>query len=135
MKIDGGCHCGAIAYEAEIDPDQVSICHCTDCQTLGGSAFRVGAVALDGTLRFLSGRPRTYVKTAESGAPREQAFCAVCGGQIYSSTAGDARPKSYRLRVGSIRQRGQLVPKVQIWRRSAQSWVDDIAAIQAVETQ
>jgi hypothetical protein len=39
MKIDGGCHCGAIAYEAEVDPDRVGICHCTDCQQLTGTAF------------------------------------------------------------------------------------------------
>ena len=32
MKIDGGCHCGAITYEAEVDPEKTSICHCTDCQ-------------------------------------------------------------------------------------------------------
>jgi hypothetical protein len=41
MKIDGACHCGRISYEAEIDPDDVTICHCTDCQTLSGSAFRI----------------------------------------------------------------------------------------------
>src|SRR4029453_1097434 len=29
MKIDGGCHCGYITYEAEIDPDKTLICHCT----------------------------------------------------------------------------------------------------------
>ena len=40
MKIDGTCHCGNITYQAEIDPDQVYICHCTDCQTISGSAFR-----------------------------------------------------------------------------------------------
>jgi hypothetical protein len=40
MKIDGGCHCGYIAYEAEADPAKTYICHCTDCQTLSGSAFR-----------------------------------------------------------------------------------------------
>ena len=40
MKIDGGCHCGYIAYEAEADPAKAMICHCTDCQTLSGSAFR-----------------------------------------------------------------------------------------------
>ena len=135
MKIDGACHCGEITYEAEVDPDQVSICHCTDCQTLGGGAFRVGAVALDGTLRFLGGRPKTYVKIAQSGTPREQAFCANCGSQIYSSSAGDQQPKSYRLRVGTIRQRDRLSPKVQIWHRSAQSWVDDIGSIRSVETQ
>jgi len=27
MKIDGGCHCGYITYEAEADPEKVGICH------------------------------------------------------------------------------------------------------------
>ena len=30
MKIDGACHCGLIAYEAEADPEMTGICHCTD---------------------------------------------------------------------------------------------------------
>ena len=42
MKIDGECLCGDVAYEAEIDPENVGLCHCTDCQTLSGSAFRIG---------------------------------------------------------------------------------------------
>ena len=29
MQIDGQCHCGKITYEAEIDPEAVSVCHCT----------------------------------------------------------------------------------------------------------
>jgi hypothetical protein len=41
MIIDGACHCGLIKYEAEIDPEKVRVCHCTDCQSLTGSAFRV----------------------------------------------------------------------------------------------
>lgn len=41
MKITGGCHCGAIRYEAEVDPATAGICHCTDCQVLSGTAFRV----------------------------------------------------------------------------------------------
>ncbi|HEY2210468.1 MAG TPA: GFA family protein, partial [Bradyrhizobium sp.] len=32
MNIDGQCHCGLVTYQADIDPGQVSICHCTDCQ-------------------------------------------------------------------------------------------------------
>ena len=31
MKIDGGCHCGHISFEAEIDSEKVVACHCTDC--------------------------------------------------------------------------------------------------------
>ena len=45
MKIDGGCYCGYITYTAEIDPENVGICHCTDCQTFSGSAFRTSVRA------------------------------------------------------------------------------------------
>ena len=48
MKIDGQCHCGQITFEAEIDPEAVSICHCRDCQTLTGSPFRVTAICSAG---------------------------------------------------------------------------------------
>ncbi len=43
MKVDGRCHCGHVTYQAEIAPGRMSICHCTDCQQLAGSAFRVTA--------------------------------------------------------------------------------------------
>jgi hypothetical protein len=29
MRIDGRCHCGAIVYSAEVDPETAAICHCT----------------------------------------------------------------------------------------------------------
>jgi hypothetical protein len=34
MKVDGRCHCGFITFAAEIVPEKVWLCHCTDCQTL-----------------------------------------------------------------------------------------------------
>jgi hypothetical protein len=40
MKIDGGCDCGYITYEAEADPEKTTICRYTDCQHL---AFRTCA--------------------------------------------------------------------------------------------
>jgi len=39
MRIQGGCHCGKVSYEAEADPAKAGICHCTDCQTLSGSPY------------------------------------------------------------------------------------------------
>jgi hypothetical protein len=41
MKVQGRCHCGKITYEAELDPAAVASCHCTDCQMLTGTAYRV----------------------------------------------------------------------------------------------
>jgi hypothetical protein len=134
MKIEGGCHCGYITYEAEVDPAKASICHCTDCQTLSGTAFRTAVPAPDSAFWILSGEPTVYVKVAESGAKRAQAFCPRCGSPIYATSVGEG-PKVYNIRVGTVRQRDQLVPKRQIWFRSHQRWLDDIADIGTVEKQ
>ena len=106
MHVDGGCHCGNITYEAEIDPEAVSICHCTDCQTLTGTAYRVNVRVRKQDLKMRGGTPRTYVKTAESGNKRAHAFCPDCGTPIYS-TSTDADPQVYGLRVGPARRRAQ----------------------------
>lgn len=134
MKIDGACHCGDITYEADIDPENVVICHCTDCQTLSGSAFRTVALTREGTFTLRSGEPKIYVKTAESGAKRQQAFCPQCGTPIYS-TSEDAVPKIHGIRVGTIRQRDQLVPKRQIWSRSEQHWLAGLGSVQKLDRQ
>ena len=127
MKIDGCCHCGYITYEAEIDPEKVMICHCTDCQTLSGSAFRTVALTREGTFKLLSGELKIYVKTGENGAKRPQSFCPECGTPIYSTTVGEG--PNHAVRVGTARQRDQLVPKVQLWCRSSQSWLNDLSAV------
>jgi len=132
MKIDGACHCGSITYEAEIDPTRVDICHCTDCQTLSGSAYRT-TVPVAAEHFMMSGTPTLYTKTAENGNRRFQAFCPTCGSPIYSSAA-EEMPAVYNIRVGTVRQRGQLVPSVQIWCRSAQPWANDLRNIPRMET-
>jgi hypothetical protein len=133
MKIDGRCHCGFITFEAEADPENVAVCHCTDCQSLSGSAFRT-VIRVGDTFRLLSGEPTVYVKTAESGNKRAQAFCPRCGSPIYATSVGEG-PKAYGVRAGTVRQRDQFIPKVQIWSRSRQKWAADLASVRMVEKQ
>ena len=127
MKIDGACHCGKITYEAEIDPEKVGICHCTDCQTTSGTAYRTNVPTERNTFRLLTGEPRIYDKTADSDNRRAHVFCADCGTPLFST--GETNRESYGLRVGSIRQRSQLRPRAQGWCRSAQPWAMDISAL------
>ena len=134
MKVDGGGHCGNIRYEAEVDPATVVICHCTDCQTLSGSAFRTVVPTKEGSFRLLSGVPKVYVKTGESGNRREQTFCPNCGTPIYSGPVGDGA-KVVSLRVGTVRLRDQMVPTDQYWFRSAQAWLSALPTIKRRETQ
>ena len=133
MKIDGGCFCGAITYRATVDPEKTSICHCTDCQKLTGTAFRVTVPASEDQFE-MQGSPKIYIKTAESGAKRAQAFCPECGSHIYATSVGDG-PKVYGIRVGTARQREELVPRKQIWHRSALHWLPEFKAMEVVETK
>jgi hypothetical protein len=131
MKVDGQCHCGQIRYEAEVDVDKVSVCHCTDCQTLTGTAYRVSVPAPASTFVFLAGSPKIYIKTADSGTKRAQAFCSNCGTPIYSADAQN--PQSYALRVGTMSQRAELPATRQIWCRSSLPWVSDISNLERSE--
>ena len=133
MRIDGGCHCGYIKYEAEVDPSKVAICHCTDCQTLSGTAFRTVVPAPKEGFRMLAGQPKIYIKTAESGNKRAQAFCPECGTPLYATSPAD--PQVYGIRVGSVRQRAELRPQRQVWHRSALDWLGDLASVPVVEKQ
>src|ERR1700684_3707828 len=123
MKIDGGCSCGAIKIEGEADPEKVQICHCTDCQTSTGTAFRV-SIPVPGITFKMTGQPNIYVKTtADSGKPRVQAFWGTCACALYQARQGEAVQRAYAGRVGILRQRDQLVPRRQNWFRSARPWV------------
>ena len=73
MQVDGSCHCGRITYKAGVDPARASVCHCTDCQALSGGPYRVSVPAEAANFQLLTGKPKGYVKTAESGAKRLQA--------------------------------------------------------------
>src|SRR4030095_6708295 len=96
MRVNGSCHCGQITYEAEVDPERVRVCNCTDCQVLTGSAFRVSVAAKAQTFRLLTGRPKVYVKTGDSGAKRRHAFCPNCGTPVTASADSDDPPSYSR---------------------------------------
>ncbi|HVW73364.1 MAG TPA: GFA family protein [Rhizomicrobium sp.] len=130
MQVDGQCLCGAIAYEATVDPAKATICHCTACQTLSGAPFRASAPAKAEDFHIRKGSPRVYVKIADSGARRAQGFCGDCGTPIYATSADD--PKIYNLRLGPIRQRAQIPPQRQIWCDSSLDWAKDIRGLPGV---
>jgi hypothetical protein len=134
MKVNGSCHCGQITYEAELDPERVGICNCTDCQMLSGSVFRVSAPVPAQTFRLLTGSPKVYVKTADSGTKRRHMFCPNCGAPVAACADSD-NPPSYALRVACLTQRAQLPPKRRIWCRSALAWAQNVSMVPGIDGQ
>jgi hypothetical protein len=133
MKVEGQCHCGQITFEAELDPDSVGICHCTDCQTLSGSAYRITVQVPAANFVLRSGTPKIYIKIAESGKERAHGFCPNCGTPIYATDPHQAR--TYGIRVGTLKQRSQLRPQRQIWYRSALDWAADLRDLPHIDRQ
>ncbi len=128
MRIDGQCHCGLITYEAEIDPLAVSICHCTDCQRLTGSPYRVTVLCSGDQVRLTGSRPKIYARKGDNGCTRFQHFCPDCGSPLFTSGEGD-EADDWGIRWGSVRQREQLKPVRQIWCRSAVPWINDLGGL------
>lgn len=133
MKVDGRCHCGNISYEAEVDPETVGICHCTDCQRLTGTAYRTTVRAPAAGFVLKGGTPTIYIKTGESGTRRAHAFCPICGTPIYAAAPVD--PNVYSLRIGAIEQRAQLGPRRRAWCRSALPWSQDLRDLPRFDRQ
>ena len=134
MQIDGQCHCGSIAYEADIDPDRTFICHCQDCQNFSGSAFRVRIIVPSDKFKITGGTPKTYTKIAESGTQRVMHFCGNCGTHIYGS-AGEDGPPTVSLSAGTVRQKASITPVAQVWCQSRLPWITALEDIRHVERQ
>lgn len=126
MHITGQCHCGAITFKASVDPKKVVVCHCSDCQRISGAPFRavLPTPVEDVTI---SGTAKHYVKVADSGNRRAQAFCADCGTQLYATEAES--PKVLNIRLGCVNERAELVPHKQMWGESAMPWLGQLQGL------
>ena len=133
-KFDKTPSCGQIKFEAIIDPETATICHCTDCQINSGTAFGYVVGAINDSFNLLKGELSFYIKLADSGAKRELAFCGKCGTRIYAKPE-NGKSGFFGLRVGTIRQRKSLHPKRQVWKKSCLDWVDCIETDQTFDTQ
>jgi hypothetical protein len=126
MQINGACHCGGVSFTADVDPSCAMLCHCTDCQVMSGSAFRMVVVApIEGFA--VRGMPKAYVKVAQSGNRRAQMFCAECGTHLYA--VAPENPTTVSIRLGCVEQRTQLKPASQIWHHSAMPWLEELAQV------
>lgn len=75
MKIAGGCHCGAVRFEAEV-PDAVEVLDC-NCSICAATGFR-HLIVPHGDFRLLSGEGVLTSYRFGTGAANHL-FCSVCG--------------------------------------------------------
>ncbi len=74
QMMGGGCACGAVRFEAEVDDGDAYLCHCRMCQRATGSVSIAFKSLPQAKLRWLSG-PDWY----DSSPIARRPYCARCG--------------------------------------------------------
>ncbi len=83
MTISGGCHCGAIRYQAQGDPITHALCHCTDCRRHAGAPMVGWTMYPTEAVTVISGTPKIY----HSSKNGRRYFCPDCGTGLFYSNA------------------------------------------------
>ena len=83
-KVSGGCLCGEIRFETDAEPAFQLLCHCTDCQTISGSAFYTAYVTPLDAVTLLKGEPARFDVTSDAGRNNSRRFCSNCGSRLWA---------------------------------------------------
>ncbi|MBP0492576.1 GFA family protein [Pararoseomonas indoligenes] len=74
-SLAGGCHCGAVRYEARGKPFHATICHCQDCRRVAGAPLVAWFSVRARDFHVVRGRIRPYASSSRA----ERGFCGDCG--------------------------------------------------------
>jgi hypothetical protein len=114
----GGCHCGAIRYEITSRPIAMLICHCRDCQQIGGGAYTPVVYLPAKAFRITKGALSHYSTQSERGGENKRGFCAGCGSRV----TGAESERGIGVTASSLDDPILFKPSMHLWVCDAQPW-------------
>jgi len=120
--LTGGCHCGALRYQAEGEPFERALCHCELCRRTTGAPAVAWFTVRESGFR-LTGEPVRYASSEHA----ERGFCGRCGTQITFRDA--AYGDRIDITTASLDDPDAVPPAEQIWVRSRLGWMADAHAL------
>ncbi len=118
-RIRGGCHCGAVRYEAEGDSEFGAHCQCTDCRKFSGSGHK-SFMKMPADGMTVTGQVAGYDYGTSSGAVLTPQFCPICGAGIYSKHTGSKT--AVFLYASALDDPERFTPQMVTFTRSGPSW-------------
>ena len=111
-KLSGHCLCGKIEFSGDTDIKLMANCHCSDCRAATGAAYAT-LLFVDEDAITITGEPKTFTHTADSGAAMEKLFCPDCGSQMFGRNSNRAGMLS--IRAGVLDQADLVKPAVNVF--------------------
>jgi len=117
----GGCHCGAVAWEADL-PDEIVAdeCNCSACYAVGF----IHVIIPRSDFRLLSGRDNLAEYTFNTGVAKHW-FCKTCG--VKSFYVPRSHPDGYSLNLRCM-DRGQF-SKIGISPFDGRNWEQNAGSL------
>lgn len=81
MRVEGGCYCGSLRYEAEGEPMMKGQCHCRECQYITGGAPNLFMAMPTAGFSYTKGSPKGFSRS-DIDNPVTREFCEKCGTHV-----------------------------------------------------
>jgi hypothetical protein len=113
--LTGACACGTVRFEVTAPFSSAGYCHCKRCQRRSGALWTLNAQVDASAVRIVAGEEA--IRTWDPGSGLPKAFCAECGGHLYS--VGDG---VRGIRLGAVDGDPGIRPQWHQWMESAPDW-------------
>lgn len=121
-KHHGQCACGQIQFEFDTDPSFVANCNCNDCRRATGGAIATFMGVPEDDFTLLSGKPKAFTYTAESGKKLDRNFCPECGSRLFTSNL-ESFPGLVFVTIGSLDHSDPIKPMLEMFTKRRLDWV------------
>ena len=128
MTHQGGCHCGAVRYEVNGEPQHVALCHCSDCRKSSGAPMVAWAAFTEAQFRLVEGEPVTF----NSSGTAMRSFCAQCGTGFYYRNA-EILPGIVDIQSATLDEPDALPPAAHIQVAERIGWMADAHSLPIFE--
>ena len=128
MGRSGGCHCGAIRYDVDGEPQHVALCHCSDCRRSAGAPMVSWAAFTADALTVTQGQPITF----NSSGAAMRSFCGTCGTGLFYRNA-DMLPGIVDIQSVTLDDPEALPPAAHIQVAERLHWMDDVDTLTRFE--
>ena len=122
--LTGGCHCGAVRYEARGEPFEASLCHCADCRRVSGAPALAWFTVRTADFAYVKGAPASY---ASSDRARRE-FCDSCGAQL-TFVQHDLAGRHVDVTTASLDDPERVPPAEHIFTRSRLAWMSTLETL------
>lgn len=121
MKHTGGCHCGQITLESNLEPMAIVQCNCQSCRRLTGA---ISVTTLYGEDEIqITGNTDCYTHQGGSGGDVTTHFCVRCNTRV--KYFFDIFEGIVLVPIGCFDEVKSFEPKLEIWTDEKLTWLSD----------